>query len=656
MALVCSRCRRTNPSNAVYCYFDGFALGGAAAAAAPPAATMAAEFVFPSGRRCRTIDELVQACHDEWDGAREALRRGDLGRHLERIHRLDLSAAAQEAQGQADPDIALLNFLGALPPLQNKDRPRLGLDPRRVTATIKAGDKKSFKILIVNQGKGLLQGKARVAEGSQWLKTPDAENGDLPVRAQRNQEVSIGIDSNGLAAGQTFTGKLTVVTNGGIAELPIKLNVVAQPFPTKPFQGAGTQRKLAEQMRTAPKAAVPLLESGEVRKWFAVNGWTYPVPGDTAKGVGAVQQFFECLGLSKPPPLALSENQLAFSCRNPGVLPGEVVLRQVLPVKVNCPKCRTPNDVGTPKCASCSQKLPDPRKWVYAQTESDVPWLRVLTPSVTGPQQATIKFEVDADQLTENRIFQATLQVRANAGQRLTLPVVADARRPRETPLLVLLRPIMVGALFALVLRMAAALPADVFARWMGPELASKNHGELARWLVPPPSPPLPDAPTPPPPPSPGSLKSWQAVPGRSDGYLKMFVLATWWLGAVVGFQLVRQRGGTTGDLFSGAVAGAGAGLAVCATFGCLLIVLDAPPRWALLALGSLDPPHFVATGLWLSVVAIWWTALGAGVGLLLGVLGRRGLGMLAMLTTPVSGACRMFGLTKAAAFFACRS
>ena len=91
------------------------------------------------------------------------------------------------------------------------------------------------------------------------------------------------------------------------------------PFTRPPFQGATSPRGMAERMRTNPKLAVPLLESGEVQRWFEANGWKYPVPGTPARGVGAVQQFFECLGLSKPPPVALSESEMRFQVTAPEV-------------------------------------------------------------------------------------------------------------------------------------------------------------------------------------------------------------------------------------------------------------------------------------------------------------------------------------------------
>ena len=102
---------------------------------------------------------------------------------------------------------------------------------------------------------------------------------ELPVKATRDQEVTLRVESRGLPAGRTYSGKLTVVTNGGVAEAPVRLDLTAVPFLKPPFAGAVTARELAERMRAHPKPAGPLLESGDVARWFEANGWSYPVAG-----------------------------------------------------------------------------------------------------------------------------------------------------------------------------------------------------------------------------------------------------------------------------------------------------------------------------------------------------------------------------------------
>ena len=61
--IVCPRCRRTNPGAAVFCYFDGAELRPHVdGVGAPVYNRLLKEFEFPSGRRCRTFDELAQGC------------------------------------------------------------------------------------------------------------------------------------------------------------------------------------------------------------------------------------------------------------------------------------------------------------------------------------------------------------------------------------------------------------------------------------------------------------------------------------------------------------------------------------------------------------------------------------------------------------------
>jgi hypothetical protein len=424
------------------------------------------------------------------------------------------------------------------------------------------------------------------------------DGGEFPIKTGREQQVPLRIDARALAAPQTYSGKLRVITNGGIAEVPVALDVTAVPFPRPPFQGAGTPREIAERMRTNPRPAVPLLESGEVARWFTANGWAYPVVGPPARGVAAVQQFFEAMGLSKPPPLQLSEHEVRFVCSPPEVVRGQVTLR-------------------TPA-----------KKWVYAHADSDVPWLRVTTPSASGPQQAAIAFEVDSSLLDEDRVHDGAIKITANAGQSLSVRVRVDVRHPHVPASRRLLRPVLVGAVAALLLRLLLAVPADLFARVLATNVRQPPPGTLARWLHP---------------------------PAGEEHFLKLFVLATWWLGALAGMVMVWRRGGRATDLFCGLIAGAGAGLVAAATAGCLLILVDDLPR-ALLphaATGRWASSPWLCTPLWVLLAAACWGVLGGGLGLVLSALGRTGVRVLSVLTSPFARAFRLFGLQQAAQFFA---
>ncbi len=461
-----------------------------------------------------------------------------------------------------------------------------------------------------------------------------------------------------------------------------------------------------------------------------MNGWNYPVAGASARGIGAVQQFFECLGLSRPPAVELSEREITFDCRSSAVQTGQVTLRT------------------------------SARKWVYGEAESSVPWMRVITPSVSGSQKAVLAFEIDPAQLTDSRVCEGSLRVRANGGQRLEMivrvndfrpersaarapeparletvptsttrpersaapapeparletiptnitrpersappapwpgfldePLPAStfspeqsaapapgpglleaagpvrAHRPRPAPPGRLLSPVLALALVFLCGRLLLALPADLFARLLAPQLltppaspaeeptADGKDSRLAEWLVP------GDRSL-----APGSLQRWLHAPGSrldpadpnsgvvDEGFLKLFVLATWWVGALVGLHAVWRKGGHLGDLWGGLIAGAGAGLAISATLGCLLLLGDALPRMLLRLFAGLSLSTVSATLLWLTLVAISYTLWGVLAGFVLVVLGPTGRRIQALLAAPLAALVRTFGAVTAAEFLA---
>src|SRR5262249_40378215 len=163
--------------------------------------------------------ELVQGCQYEWEDARELLRRGDLTRFLARVGRHDLARAAQEASAQSDPDIALHQFVGQLPASQVQG-PRLDLQPRRLALSPpppRPGEQRQAILTVTSQGKGLLQGKVTVTEGSPWLKIADCPTETTcPLKTGRVQQVGLQIDARDLVGPRAYSGKLTVITNGGI--------------------------------------------------------------------------------------------------------------------------------------------------------------------------------------------------------------------------------------------------------------------------------------------------------------------------------------------------------------------------------------------------------------------------------------------------------
>ncbi len=602
--LVCPRCRSTNPEAASFCYHDGEALrGGQQGAAQGPGGQLPREFVFPSGHRCRTFDELAHGCQEEWAGARELLQRGHFQQFFSSCGRADLARAAAEAMRQPDPNLGLTNLLGSLP-VARAAGARLDIQPRRIhLANVGAGEARQIEVTVSNQGQGALRGTLTVTEGAEWLRLGAGTNGQCEVNTTGAQKVQLQVDTRGLPAAQSYGAKLTIATNGGVVELPVRLDLAAHPFPRAPFQGARAPRELAEKMRTQPKAAVALLESGEVARWFSANGWNYPVRGTPARGVAGVQQFFESMGLARPPALQLSQTEVGCTCPTADPARLQVLL------------------------------FSQSKKWVYANVESDAPWLRILTPQVAGAQQTAIGFEVDPRQLPRGGRAEGTLRLSANGGQNLVVRVRAQATG-RVASGGGLLRAVLTGALACLLLRLLLAPLADGYAR----EAATGGGGDYAAWLERP---------------WPAILLGAEATHDFRDHFVSLFVrivtLGTWWVGALGGALLLARRG--IGNLPWGLVAGAVAGAAGGATVACLLLVGDLLPHtlWATLGLGG-------GAGLlavWIPLAVLCWAALGAGLGVILGLTGALGRAVLAPTQAAVAGFLRLVGMRGAAEYFA---
>jgi hypothetical protein len=179
--------------------------------------------------------------------------------------------------------------------------------------------------------------------------------------------------------------------------------------------------------------------------------------------------------------------------------------------------------------------------------------------------------------------------------------------------------------LLAFLLRLVLVFPGDLFARLLG------GGAE------------------------PGSLAAWSQAP-PAEAFLYLFVLATWWVGALAGAVLVWRAGGGAFDLLCGLLAGAVLGLAGCATLGCLLVLGDELPRGLLRQLlGARTVGPALATPVWLLTALLCWVGLGAALGFVLGALGSSGRSALAALAAPLVWLLRVVGLGKAADFFALR-
>ncbi len=487
----CSHCQRANPPDAQFCHFDGTGLRNGADGKAATNVALGREFVFPSGRRCRTFDELIQACSTEWSSARSMLQKGSMRQFLASIGRMDLALQADKAAAHIDPDMGLDHLLASFPS-KDVSGPRLDVSPRRLhLGSIKAGDSRDLMLQVLNRGARLLHGSVEV-RGENWLRVGSdgggsgQANGRVPIKTGQQQDCPIHIETQGLPAGQQYAATLAVMTNGGAAELPITFDLHPIPFAQAPLAGSATPKDLASRMKELPKQAVPLLEKGDVERWFKINGWAYPVTGPTAQGVAAVQQFFEAMGLSKPPPLTVEPAQVDLAAKVGGVVRGEIQLKTTA------------------------------KKWVYAFLEADVPWIKPIQPSVSGGQNATAEFQVISRGLAPGTQHHGTVSLVGNGGQRHSVKVGLTLSAAPNT-LQRFLQPIVTGLLGGLLLRGLCILP-DMAARdWqeIRPENYVQKFSIFSFWMV--------------------ILAFWFAI--RKEGKFRDFVAALF-VGALAGLVL----------------------------------------------------------------------------------------------------------------------
>lgn len=314
MTQLCRQCARINPADAVFCYHDGAALPGHGGNGGPinaGAAPFPRQFVFPSGLGCRNFDQLAMTCQEHWTLARDVLKQGFLSSFLGGLGRSDLAIAANDAARNPDSDRGLDQFLAKLP-THALQPPKLKVEPSDINlGLIPVGADRDLELHLVNLGMRLLYGSA--ASDCKWLSLGAGADGKF---FQFGAETTLAVHVKGqhLRAGNTpMEGKLVIDSNGGSVTVTVRAEVPIVPFADGVLAGSTTPRQIAEKAKTSPREAAALFESGAVAKWFARNGWTYPVQGPSASGLGGVQQFFEALGLARAPKLELKTTALALS-------------------------------------------------------------------------------------------------------------------------------------------------------------------------------------------------------------------------------------------------------------------------------------------------------------------------------------------------------
>jgi hypothetical protein len=396
MPQTCSRCSRVNPAEAAYCYFDGSVLGGPGrnGARAPVGSSpFRAPFVFPSGRVCRTFDELALGCQEEWAAARELLRQRHLEAFLAGVGRTDLSQAAREASRYPDPDRGLDQLLGRLPTAV-LESPRLHVNPQVVNlGVVQVGEDRRFELHLENRGGRLVYGTVS-SEASPWLTLGDAAGiSEKMFEFGAEHVLPVHVQGKLLRAGtKPIEGRLLVESNGGTSVVVVRADVPVRPFPDGVLAGALSPRQIAEKARDAPRQAAVQFANGAVARWYEQNGWTYPVTGPATKGVAAVQQFFEALGLTPPPKVEVSSRAVSLQGR-PGTS-----LHHTLTV-------------------STQENRP-----VYAHARSDQPWLEVSRARLNG-RSAAIALVVSAVPDREGETLKARVLITSNGNQRFVVPV-----------------------------------------------------------------------------------------------------------------------------------------------------------------------------------------------------------------------------------------
>jgi hypothetical protein len=407
MTLVCRNCSRVNPPEAQYCYWDGAVLDGRGQRGGPIAAGVQpflSPFVFPSGRPCRNFDELVLACYAEWKEALELLQQGYLEGFLGAQGRADLALAARQAARAADPDSGLDQLLTKMP-CSTREPSRLLVQPQDVNlGQLSRNSDRRFELRIDNQGMGLLQGTI-TCDNTAWLALGEGPGAPRKVfQCLHEFTLIVQVHGKALRAGnKPLEGRLTIESNGGSAAIVVRADVPVKPFPEGVMAGATSPRQIAEKAKASPKDAALYFEKGVVAAWYESNGWIYPVQGPPASGLGAIQQFFEALGLVKPPVVEISQTLVQLQG------PPGAILEHILHLQAQ------------------------ERRPVFAHASTGVPWLQIGRVVLDG-RVARIPLKVPSVPARPGEQLRGKVQVTSNGGQRFQVEVALTVTGQMAVP------------------------------------------------------------------------------------------------------------------------------------------------------------------------------------------------------------------------------
>ena len=135
----------------------------------------------------------------------------------------------------------------------------------------------------------------------------------LPVRHRDDASRSTSSGKRLRAGNKPLEGQLVVESNGGTFIVTSGPRCRSSRSPTASWPGPRARGRSPRRPRPAPRRRPPSSRTAAVAEWYKSNGWTYPVQGPAASGLGAVQQFFEALGLTTPPKVEISERSVNLS-------------------------------------------------------------------------------------------------------------------------------------------------------------------------------------------------------------------------------------------------------------------------------------------------------------------------------------------------------
>jgi hypothetical protein len=304
--------------------------------------------------------------------------------------------AVKEACGFPDQERGLDQFLAKLPTDVIED-PKLAVEATEINlGQLQVRENRGLKLRLFNRGMRLIYG-AISCDNCVWLAVGDAP-GSPQKMFKFSDQLIIPVHVRGKylqANRKPLEGRLTIDSNGGRATVTVRAEVPVKAFPSGILTGARSPRQIAEKAKEHPQQAVPLFEDGAVAEWYKQNGWTYPVQSPPASGLGAIQQFFEALGLTPPPK-----------------------------VKINVPAVRLQGQVGDRVGFTLEVKTEE-RRPVYAYGRSDQPWLQVGRANLNG-RTASIPLAVPSVPDRERETLTAKVTVTANGNQRFLVPVTLE--------------------------------------------------------------------------------------------------------------------------------------------------------------------------------------------------------------------------------------